>query len=54
MQIVFSEEHRNHFPQGELAGGEFVTPFERPSRMEYILRELKKRKMTDLIRAQGL
>lgn len=49
MKIVFSDDHRLHFPQGELYGGEFVTPFERPSRMEYILRELRQRKMTDII-----
>ncbi len=49
MKIVFSEEHRKHFPQGEMSGGEMVTPFERPSRMEYILRELKARGMTDII-----
>ncbi len=53
MKIVFSEDHRNHFPQGELNGGQFVTPFERPSRMEYVLRELKARKMNDLV-APGL
>jgi hypothetical protein len=44
MRIVFSEDHRKHFAQGEVYGGELVTPFERPSRMEYILRELKRRK----------
>jgi len=49
MKIVYSEDHRLHFPQGELFGGEFVTPFERPSRVEYILRELKRRKMTELM-----
>lgn len=49
MRIVYSEDHRQHFAQGELFGGEFVTPFERPSRMEYILRELKRRKMNDII-----
>ena len=49
MKIVHSDEHRAHFPQGEIYGGEFVTPFERPSRVEYILRELKKRKMTDIV-----
>jgi acetoin utilization deacetylase AcuC-like enzyme len=49
MKVVFSEEHRKHFPQGELSGGELVTPFERPSRMEYILRELKARKMDDIM-----
>ena len=49
MKIVFTDDHRLHFPQAELSGGQFVTPFERPSRMEYILRELKKRKMDDII-----
>ena len=49
MKIVYSDDHRLHFPQGELYGGEFVTPFERPSRIEYILRELKRRKLTDLM-----
>lgn len=49
MKTVFSEDHRLHFAQAEISGGEFVTPYERPSRMEYILRELKNRKMTDII-----
>ena len=49
MKVVFSEDHRKHFPQGELCGGELVTPFERPSRMEYILRELKARKLDDIM-----
>ncbi|SON58102.1 Acetylpolyamine aminohydrolase [Hartmannibacter diazotrophicus] len=43
MQTFFSEDHRLHFPQGELHGGELVTPFERPSRVEYVLRQLKER-----------
>ena len=54
MKIVFSEDHRLHFPQGELYGGELVTPFERPSRMEYILRALQARKMTDIIAPRKL
>lgn len=54
MKIVYSENHRQHFAQGELYGGEFVTPFERPSRMEYILRELRNRRMTDLVPPQPL
>ena len=49
MKIVYSGDHRLHFPKGELYGGEFVTPFERPSRMEHILRELKKRRMTGIL-----
>jgi len=54
MKVVFSEDHRKHFPQGELSGGELVTPFERPSRMEYILRELKSRKLDDMMVPQRL
>lgn len=41
MKTVFSENHRLHFPQGELFGGQLVTPFERPSRIEYVLRRLR-------------
>ena len=43
MRTWFSEDHRLHFPQGELSGGELVTPFERPSRVEYVLRRLSER-----------
>lgn len=43
MQTFFSEEHRKHYPQAELCGGQFVTPYERPSRVEYILRRLSER-----------
>ena len=43
MKTWFSEDHRLHFPQGELSGGELVTPFERPSRVEYVLRRLADR-----------
>jgi acetoin utilization deacetylase AcuC-like enzyme len=49
MKTVYSDDHRAHFAQAEVYGGEFVTPFERPSRMEYILRELKKRRMTEFV-----
>ena len=49
MKVVFSEEHRQHFPQAELWMGEFVTPFERPSRMEYVLRRLKERGFSDIM-----
>ena len=43
MRTWYSEDHRLHFPQGELSEGELVTPFERPSRVEYILRRLAER-----------
>jgi acetoin utilization deacetylase AcuC-like enzyme len=43
MLTIHSEDHRLHFPQGELNDGELVTPFERPSRVEYVLAELRGR-----------
>ena len=45
MKTFFSEDHRLHFPQAELSGGEFVTPYERPSRIEYVLARLKERRL---------
>ena len=49
MKVFFSEDHRFHFPQAELSGGQFVTPYERPSRIEYVLARLKERGMRDLV-----
>ncbi len=43
MDTYFSEDHRLHFPQAELSGGQFVTPYERPSRVEYVLNHLRDR-----------
>ncbi|PLX39509.1 MAG: acetylpolyamine amidohydrolase [Hyphomicrobiales bacterium] len=43
MKTFFSEKHRLHFPQGEFFAGELVTPFERPSRVEYVLNRLNER-----------
>ena len=43
VKTYLSEDHRLHFPQAEIYGGEFVTPFERPSRVEYVLRRLRER-----------
>jgi acetoin utilization deacetylase AcuC-like enzyme len=49
MRTFFSEDHRRHFPQAELSGGQFVTPFERPSRVEYVLSRLKERNLGDIV-----
>lgn len=54
MQTFFSESHRLHFPQGELSGGELVTPFERPSRVEYVLRRLQERQFNEVITPDAL
>ncbi|OWU85709.1 acetylpolyamine aminohydrolase [Oceanicola sp. 22II-s10i] len=43
MRTFHSETHRLHFPQAELSGGQFVTPYERPSRVEYVLNRLAER-----------
>ena len=48
MTVFFDEAHREHAPKGELHCGEFVEPFERPSRMELILDELYLRRFTDI------
>ncbi len=48
MKVFFSEEHRRHFPQAELSSGQFVTPYERPSRVEYVLARLLERGLTDI------
>ena len=47
MQTIYSEDHRLHHPKGELHGGELVTPFEMPRRMEMILERLKTRDFSD-------
>ncbi len=49
MRTFFSEDHRLHFPQAELSGGEFVTPYERPSRVEYVFNRLRERGLTDIV-----
>ncbi len=48
MKVFYSEEHRLHFPQAELSGGQFVTPYERPSRVEYILNRLRERGLREI------
>jgi acetoin utilization deacetylase AcuC-like enzyme len=40
LRTIFNPDHTKHFPNGELAGGEFVTPFERPERVDYIIHAL--------------
>jgi len=41
METIFSEDHRLRDAQTELCGGQLVYPFERPSRMDYILERLR-------------
>ena len=48
MKIVRSDEHRQHFPKGELYNGELVRPFECPERIDYINSALDAAGLTDM------
>ncbi len=48
MKIFYSEEHKKHFPKGELVGGKFIKPFECPERCDFILDSLKKTGFQDI------
>ena len=47
MKTVLSGDHRQHFPKGELYGGELVTPFERPDRWDIVVERLESVDMTE-------
>ncbi len=52
MLIARSEAHRQHFPAGELYGGELVRPFECPERIDYINAALSTAGLTSEIDVQ--
>ncbi len=41
MLTIYSEDHRKRNPKTELYGGQLVPPFEKPSRMDYVLARLR-------------
>ncbi|NKB64658.1 MAG: histone deacetylase family protein [Gammaproteobacteria bacterium] len=47
MKIVHNEDHRLHFPKGELSGGELVRPYECPERWDYIVQSLEQNGFND-------
>ena len=49
MKVFCSDSHRLHSPSGELYGGEMVEPFERASRVEFILNALKSNGFMDIV-----
>ena len=49
MKVVRSDDHRKHFPKGELYGGEFVRPFECPERWEHIMNRLGQRGFKEML-----
>ena len=40
MKFVYSDSHKLHYPQKEYHRGEMVTPFEKPERIDLIIRHL--------------
>lgn len=49
MKIVRSEDHRAHFPAGELSDGELVRPFESPERWDHVVTALDDAGLTDVV-----
>ena len=49
MKTVYTKNHILRNSKTELFGGELVKPFERPERMEYILSEIKTRKLGPIL-----
>ncbi len=48
MKVICNEDHRLHFPKGELAGGQLVRPYECPERWDQIMESLRQQGFTDL------
>ena len=48
MKIVRGEDHRLHFPEGELCGGELVRPYDCPERWDHIMQRLPDQGLRDV------
>ena len=48
MITIHSEDHKLRDSKTELSGGQFVEPFERPSRVEFILNEIHSRQLGEV------
>ena len=48
MITIYSQDHKLRDAKTELSGGELVPPFEKPSRMEFILKQLKQKQFTEI------
>ena len=52
MITVFSEEHALRNARTELCGGELVTPFECPQRVDFILEQVKSVGLGGIVKAE--
>ncbi len=50
MQGIYSSKHKLRNSKSELCGGEFVTPFETPQRVEYVLKEFNNRNIGKVVK----
>ena len=41
MLTIYSDDHRGHVMKGELSGGRFVPPFEKPERADLVLARVR-------------
>ena len=49
MKTFYSENHKLRDANTELYGGELVKPFERPQRLDFIVEEIKKRDLGEIL-----
>ncbi|RZV43722.1 MAG: histone deacetylase family protein [Acidimicrobiales bacterium] len=54
MKVVRSDDHRLHFPHGELSDGELVRPYECPERWDHVVAALNAAGMTDVVEPEHL
>ena len=48
MQTIYSEQHKLRNAKTELFGGELVPPFERPSRVDHIISQVRRAELGDI------
>ena len=53
MKTIYSDRHALHHPKGELYGGQFVPPFENPSRCAYVLDRIRDRGLGEVIEPES-
>jgi len=49
MLTLYSDDHRKRDAKTELCGGVLVEPFEKPSRMDYILARIKEVELGEIL-----
>ena len=50
MKTVYAEDHKLRNSKTELYGGQLVSPFESPERMEYVLKQIHETGLGEIIK----